>query len=37
MVLVCSGGLCSDGGEVVIMVSASKSMGCVRVLFLCLR
>ena len=37
MVLVCSGGLCSNGGEAVIMVSASKSVGCVRVLFLCLR
>ena len=30
-------GFCSDGGEVVIMVSASKFVGCIRVLFLCLR
>lgn len=27
MVLVCSGGLCSDGGEVVVMVSNSRFVG----------
>ena len=28
MVLVCGGGLCNNGGEVVVMVSAIGSMGC---------
>ena len=28
MVLVCGGGLCNNGGELVVMVSAIGSMGC---------